>query len=97
VRAYARAGPGGGGRSALELGTLLGLLLAVTRGLFGFVESPSAPLFWPSVYVEVAGAGVLAALALATATRTPAGAVRPNQLPEARDGAGTAASRGAAR
>jgi len=45
------------------LGTLGGLLLATTVGLFGFVESTKADLWWESFWVEVAAALVLAALA----------------------------------
>jgi hypothetical protein len=44
-------------------GTLAGLLLATTVGLFGFVESTSAALWWESFWVEVAAAVVLAWLA----------------------------------
>ena len=40
----------------LQAGTLGGLILAVWVGLFGFVESTRATLFWPSVFVEAAGA-----------------------------------------
>lgn len=47
----------------LEAGTLVGLLLAVTVGLFGFVESSAATLFWQSVGVESAGTLVLLAVA----------------------------------
>ena len=45
------------------LGTLGGLLLATTVGLFGFVESTAADFWWESFWVEVAGALVLGALA----------------------------------
>lgn len=48
----------------LELGTLGGLVLSSTVGLFGFVESSAASLFWQSVAVEIAGAVVLAVLAV---------------------------------
>ncbi|MCW2741987.1 MAG: conserved rane protein of unknown function [Blastococcus sp.] len=47
-------------------GTLAGLLLSTTVGLFGFVESTGASLWWESFWVEVAALvvlGVLAALA----------------------------------
>ena len=50
------------------LGTLGGLLLATTVGLFGFKESTDADLWWTSFWVEIAAAVVLAALA-ALATR----------------------------
>lgn len=44
----------------LELGTLGALLLSLTVGLFGFVESWSAPLVTPTIIVEAAGFLVLA-------------------------------------
>jgi hypothetical protein len=47
----------------LLAGTLGALILSVWVGLFGFTESTSATLFWPSVYVEAVGAVVLAVLA----------------------------------
>ena len=50
-------------------GTLGGLLLATTVGLFGFVESTSADLWWESFWVEVAAVVVLAALAALAARR----------------------------
>lgn len=43
-------------------GTLLALVVTVRRGLFGFIESTQATLFWQSVVVEVAGTAVLLAL-----------------------------------
>jgi MYXO-CTERM domain-containing protein len=51
------------------LGTLGGLLLATTVGLFGFVESTDADLWWESFWVEIAAALVLAALAALAARR----------------------------
>jgi hypothetical protein len=50
----------------LSLGTLGGLAVSTTVGLFGFVESTSAPLWWQSVVVEVAAVVVLGALAALT-------------------------------
>lgn len=50
--------------AALSVGTLVGLLLSTTVGLFGFVESTAASLWWESFWVDVAGTVVLAALAL---------------------------------
>jgi hypothetical protein len=44
----------------LEIGTLGGLVLSLTVGLFGFFESTSAPLVVPTVLVEAAGFLVLA-------------------------------------
>jgi hypothetical protein len=55
--------PAGAG-ALLEAGTLGALALSSTVGLFGFVESSAASLFWPSVAVEAAGAVLLAALAV---------------------------------
>jgi hypothetical protein len=62
----------------LQAGTLGGLALSVQVGLFGFVESTQATLFWPSVWVEAAGAVVLAVLALlaGTSRRTATGTGR---------------------
>ena len=51
------------------LGTLAGLLLSTTVGLFGFKESTDAELWWQSLWVEVAAALVLAALAALAAHR----------------------------
>jgi hypothetical protein len=51
------------------LGTLGGLLLATTVGLFGFVETTAADLWWESFWVETAAAVVLAALAVLAARR----------------------------
>jgi len=51
------------------LGTLGGLLLATTVGLFGFKESTDADLWWQSFWVEVATVVVLAALAGLAARR----------------------------
>jgi hypothetical protein len=44
----------------LEIGTLGGLVLSLTVGLFGFVESPQAPLVVPTIVVEACGFVVLA-------------------------------------
>ena len=51
------------------LGTLGGLILATTVGLFGFTESTDAELWWQSFWVEVAAAVVLTALAALAARR----------------------------
>ena len=56
-----------GGLTAL--GTLAGLLLATTVGLFGFVESTAADLWWESLWVEIAAVVVMAALAALAARR----------------------------
>jgi hypothetical protein len=50
-------------------GTLAGLLLSTTVGLFGFVETTKAPMWWESFWVEIAAVVVLAALALLTGRR----------------------------
>ncbi len=51
------------------LGTLGGQLLATSVGLFGFVESTDADLWWESFWVEIAATAVLAALAVLAARR----------------------------
>lgn len=53
----------------LELGTLVGLIVAVTRGIFGFTDTTAAPLFWQSIVVEGAGTLVLGALTALGARR----------------------------
>jgi hypothetical protein len=50
-------------------GTVAGLLLSTTVGLFGFVESTAAPLWWESFWVELAAVVVLVALAVLTRRR----------------------------
>ena len=50
-------------------GTLGGLLLSTWVGLFGFVESTAADLWWESFWVEVAAVVVLATLAVLTLRR----------------------------
>jgi hypothetical protein len=51
------------------LGSLGALLTATTVGLFGFVESTAAELWWETLWVEIAGTVVLAALAFLAARR----------------------------
>jgi hypothetical protein len=51
------------------LGSLGALLLATTVGLFGFVESTAAELWWETLWVEIAATVVLAVLALAARRR----------------------------
>jgi hypothetical protein len=53
-------------------GTLAGLLLSTAVGLFGFVETTAASLWWESFWVEVAAVVVLTALALLAHRRIPA-------------------------
>ena len=50
-------------------GTIGGLLLSTTVGLFGFVESTQAALWWESFWVEVAAVVVLGVLAALTLRR----------------------------
>ena len=64
----------------LQAGTLGGLALSVWVGLFGFVESTRATLFWPSVVVEAAGAVVLASLAALAYTGSRAGPDRRDRI-----------------
>ena len=52
-------------------GTLAGLLLATTVGLFGFVESTQASLWWESFWVEIAAVVILGVLAALTLRRRP--------------------------
>ena len=53
----------------LCLGTLGALIASTTVGLFGFVESTQAQLWWESFAVEAAGFVVLVALAVAAGRR----------------------------
>ena len=50
-------------------GTLAALVVTTTVGMFGFVESTAAPLWWESLWVEVAGTVVLVALAVTARRR----------------------------
>jgi hypothetical protein len=43
--------------------------VSTTVGLFGFVESTQADWYWETVWIEVAGTVVLAALAFLAARR----------------------------
>jgi hypothetical protein len=52
------------GGALLQIGTLGGLVLSLTVGLFGFSESTSAPLVTTTLAVEAAGFVVLATHAL---------------------------------
>jgi hypothetical protein len=54
----------------LTAGTLAALVVTTTVGLFGFIESTAAPLWWVSVWVEAAGTVVLVALAAAARRRS---------------------------
>jgi hypothetical protein len=57
----------------LCLGTLGALVVSTTVGLFGFVESTQAQLWWESLAVEAAGFVVLVALALVARHRRARG------------------------
>ena len=50
-------------------GSLAALLISTTVGLFGFVETTTATLWWETFWVEVAAIVVLAALALLAGRR----------------------------
>lgn len=50
-------------------GTLAALLLSTTVGLFGFVESTAAPLWWETFWIEAAAVVVLVVLAVLAARR----------------------------
>lgn len=60
----------------LMLGTLGGLLLSLTVGLFGFYETMSAPLVVPTIAVESAGFVVLVGYAIAAVLGARRGADR---------------------
>jgi hypothetical protein len=64
----------------LQGGTLGALVLSVEVGLLGFVESTKAELFWQTVWVEAAGAAVLAVLAVLTAPRRGRAPVRARRV-----------------
>ncbi|MFD2093938.1 hypothetical protein [Blastococcus deserti] len=53
--------------AAFAAGSLAALILSTTVGLFGFVESTTATLWWPSFWVEAAAAVVLPTLAVLAA------------------------------
>jgi hypothetical protein len=55
----------------LCIGTLGGLIISTTIGLFGFKESTAADLWWESLWVELAGFVVLSALAVVAARSRP--------------------------
>lgn len=62
--------------AAFAAGSLSALVLSTTVGLFGFVESTAAALWWESFWVEAAAVVVLTTLAvlagLRSVTRVPA-------------------------
>ena len=55
--------------AAFAAGSLAALLLSTTVGLFGFVESTAATLWWESFWVEAAAVVVLTALAVLAGRR----------------------------
>jgi hypothetical protein len=56
--------------AAFAAGSLAALLVSTTVGLFGFVETTLATLWWESFWVESAAVVVLLALVVLTARRT---------------------------
>ncbi len=52
-------------------GSLAALVLSTTVGLFGFVETTLATLWWESFWVEAAAVVVLVAIVVLTSRRTP--------------------------
>ena len=55
--------------AVVAAGTLAALLLSTTVGLFGFVESTAAPLWWETFWIEAAAVVVLVALAVVAGRR----------------------------
>jgi hypothetical protein len=55
--------------AAFAAGSLGALLISTTVGLFGFVESTTATLWWETLWVEIAAIVVLAVLALVSRPR----------------------------
>lgn len=53
----------------LAAGTLAALVVSTTVGLFGFVESTAAPLWWETFWIEAGAVVVLAVLAVLTRRR----------------------------
>jgi hypothetical protein len=49
--------------AALEAATVISLVVLTHHEFFNYMESTMAPLYWPSVFVEIAGAAVLGGLA----------------------------------
>ena len=55
--------------AAFAAGSLAALLLSTTVGLFGFVETTTATLWWETLWVEIAAIVVCVVLALVTRPR----------------------------
>ena len=51
------------------MGSLAALLISTTVGLFGFVETTTATLWWETLWVEIAAIVVLGALFVAARSR----------------------------
>lgn len=56
---------------AFAVGSLAALLISTTVGLFGFVETTTATLWWETLWVEIAAIVVLGALVVLVRTRRP--------------------------
>ena len=54
---------------AFAAGSLAALLISTTVGLFGFVETTTATLWWETLWVEIAAIVVLGALAVVARNR----------------------------
>ena len=54
---------------ALAAGSLAALLISTTVGLFGFVETTTATLWWETLWVEIAAIVVLGALVVLARSR----------------------------
>lgn len=52
-------------------GSLAGLLMSTTVGLFGFVETTTATLWWETLWVEIAAIVVLGVLFVVARSRLP--------------------------
>ena len=57
--------------AAFAAGSLAALLISTTVGLFGFVETTTATLWWETLWVEIAAIVVLGALAVVSRGRRP--------------------------
>jgi hypothetical protein len=56
---------------AFAVGSLAALLISTTVGLFGFVETTTATLWWETLWVEIAAIVVLGALFVVARGRRP--------------------------
>jgi hypothetical protein len=69
--------PVAAGGALLLAGTLAGLLISLTHGLFGFVESARSPYVGMTIAVEVVGVVILAGLAATSGSSIAARRDRP--------------------